>query len=110
MGFEDLLREFRKKNKRIDELYAIFKDLRVAGYIARDGKCKTPCFRVYARGVRPEEEPARYLLWVLEKKGKHSIAELQGMVMRAHAVRKKAVFAFVEGPTITYFKIDTTKF
>ncbi len=109
IDFASLLSEFEKKNKGIRDLFLVFRDLRAAGYVARDGKTETPSFRVYARGSRPEEEPARYLVWVVEK-GKATLKELRGMLERAHAVRKRAVFAVVEKGTITYFKIDTTKF
>ena len=110
IDFASLISEFKKKNKKIRDLYLVFKDLRVSGYVARDGKTEIPSFRVYARGSRPEEEPARYLVWVIDGRGKTTLKELRGMLERAHAVRKRAVFAVVEKGTITYFKIDTTKF
>ena len=108
--FASLLKEFEKKNKRTRDLFLVFKDLRIAGYVARDGKTNTPSFRVYARGARPEEEPARYLIWLVDKKTKLSVGELEELINRAHAVRKKPLFAAVKGSTITYFKIDTSKF
>ena len=110
IGFPELVKEFKKKNKMLESVYSVFKDLRVAGYVARDGKCDAPCFRVYARGARPEEEPARYLLWVLDPKRSFSVKQLRNMVGTAHAIRKRALFAVVEQGTITYFKIDTSKF
>jgi len=108
--FASLLAEFGKRNKRIRDLFLVFRDLRVAGYIARDGKTETPSFRVYARGARPEEEPARYLVWVVEEKRKLSLKEFEAMLERAHAIRKKPVFAVVRKGIVTYFKIDNTKF
>jgi tRNA-intron lyase len=108
--FPELIKEFKKKNKMLESVYSVFKDLRVAGYVARDGKCDAPCFRVYARGARPEEEPSRYLLWILDPKKSISAKQLREMVERSHAVRKRALFSFVEQGTITYFKIDTSKF
>ncbi len=110
LEFKALLAEFEKKNKKVRELFLVFRDLRVAGYVARDGKCETPCFRVYARGARPEEEPARYLVWVIDSNAKLSVSELEKLINRAHAVRKKPILAVVRGATITYFKIDTSKF
>ncbi|MFH1328220.1 MAG: hypothetical protein ABIH76_05185 [Candidatus Bathyarchaeota archaeon] len=109
LTFKQLLKEFKRKDKLISKIYAVFKDLRVAGYIARDAKTTSQCFRVYARGARPGEEPARYLLWVLEKRNV-STKHLREMVEKAHAVRKRPVFAVVEKSDITYFKIDSTKF
>ena len=108
--FQELIKEFKKKNKMLEPIYSIFKDLRIAGYVARDGKCDAPCFRIYARGARPEEEPARYLLWVLDPKKSISVKQLRDMVGNAHAIRKRVLFAVVEQGTITYFKIDTSKF
>ncbi len=108
--FKELLRKLKKKEKLIDNAYAVFKDLRIAGYVCRDAKLKTPCFRVYARGSRPGEEPSRYLVWVLSSKDKFSKKELGEMVEKAHAVRKRPVFAFVEKGSITYFKVDSTQF
>ena len=110
MDFASLLAEFKKKNKKIEDVYSVFRDLRIAGYVARDGKTETSSFRVYARGARREEEPARYLVWVIDETAKLSLGQFETMVNRAHAVRKKAVFVVVRRGTITYFKIDTTKF
>jgi tRNA splicing endonuclease len=109
LGVKELAGEFRKREKAVLKVYAVFRDLRIAGHVARDGKCATPCLRVYSRGVRPGEEPARYLVWIVGWR-RFSLGEFEAMISRAHAVRKRPVFAAVRKGTITYFKIDTTKF
>ena len=86
--------------------YAVYRDLRERGYVVKAGFKFGSHFRVYERGAFPKEH-SRYLVHAVSEDSEISFTELARAVRLAHGVRKKMIFAVVDGEgDVTYYAVE----
>ncbi len=95
IGLEELLKVGREKVQHFDEKYAVYRDLRKRGFVVLPGIKYGADFIVYERG--PGLEHAPFLVRVLKKEGNLTAEDVISFGRLATSVRKKAVFALVNG-------------
>lgn len=105
ISHEQLIKILKKKDKRIELKYIIFKDLRKKGYIVKTALKYGADFRVYDKGYKPSEAHARWILFATKE---HAILSWQDFVAKnriAHSVKKNLLIAIVdEESDISYYE------
>lgn len=102
-----LLSALEKAEPDIANKYAVYKDLRDKGYVARTGLKYGAHFRVYERGVRVGEGHSHWLVHVVPEEWKTSIYDISRAIRLAHSVRKKMIWAIVDTEgDVTYYKME----
>jgi len=94
----------KTSDKQFENLYAVYKDLRSKGYIIRTGPDQF--LRVYEKGTRVGEGHSAWIVQPIDKKWKADISDISRAVNVAHSVRKKMIFALVEGKRVSYYKLE----
>jgi len=116
MSFSTLFDLVKKKDKRIQEKYAVFEDLRDKGFVAKTG-FKFGCdFRVYRRGVRVKKgkkeagEHTKWIVYAVPEDYTCSFAELSRAVRLAHSIRAHMLWALVDNDNdVTYLEVQRLK-
>ncbi len=87
--------------------YIVYKDLRARGYFVQPSATD---FRVYPRGGRPNETPAKYFMYVISERRPIGLSELLKGVISAENVRKQMILSIVdEESDTTYYEIKSAK-
>ena len=112
LSFNKLLDCGLKLDRRIQEKYIVYKDLRDRGLVVKTG-FKFGCdFRVYGRGVKVKKGPktaAEHTKWVVYTVPEDytcSFQELSRAVRLAHSIRAEMLWAIVDGENnVTYYSV-----
>ncbi|MDD5416902.1 MAG: tRNA-intron lyase [Candidatus Aenigmarchaeota archaeon] len=112
-GLEKFFKYCNKMDKRFNERYAVYKDLRDRGLPVRTG-LKFGCdFRVYERGIKPlkkgpkeESEHTKWIVFAVSEEYACSFHELARSVRLAHNIRANMLWAVVDSDkNVTYYEI-----
>lgn len=107
---EDLLNRFKKKDKKIETKYIVFKDLREKGYIVKTALKFGAEFRVYEKGHHPGKKHAKWILFTDDETKKLSWHEFASKNRVAHSTRKKLLIAIVDSERgIIYYETNWIK-
>ncbi len=114
--FNQLLELALKKDKRIQEKYTVYQDLRDRGLVVKTG-FKFGCdFRVYQRGVGVKKGPkgpgehTKWIVFTIPEDYTCSFAELSRAVRLAHSIRARMLWAIVDNESgVTYLEVVRTK-
>jgi len=114
--FQNLLSLSLKKDRRIHEKYAVYKDLRDRGLVVKTG-FKFGCdFRVYQRGVgvkRGPKAPSEHTKWIVYTVPEDytcSFQELSRAVRLAHSIRARMLWAIVDQESdVTFMEVVRIK-
>lgn len=107
MGYEGLMKAFMRLDKEFPRKYIVFRDLRNRGFVVKTGFKFGSHFRIYARGDRPGQGHAVWLVHCLPEEYVCDFSEVSRAVRLAQNVRKKMIYALVDKEgDITYYKID----
>ena len=102
-----LLKVFSKLDKDFPRKYLVFKDLRNRGFCVKTGFKFGTDYRVYARGDKPSQGHAVWLVHCVPEEFTCSFPELSRSVRLAQNVRKKMIYAVIDKEgSITYYKIE----
>jgi tRNA-intron endonuclease len=102
---EDIVKKLKKFDKRIETKLVAFKDLRKKGYILKTALKYGADFRVYERGIRPGEDHARWVLFVVKETEPLSWHDFAGKNRIAHSIKKNLLIAIVdEEGDISYYE------
>ena len=112
VGFEKLLSDGMKLDKRLHEKYVAYSDLRDRGLVVKTG-FKFGCdFRVYKRGVSARKGPkgagehTRWIVYVVPEDYACAFQELSRAVRLAHSIRARMLWAVVDNESnVTYYEI-----
>lgn len=105
---EDLnvLKKLERKDKNFADKYIVFKDLKNAGMIVKEGLKFGADFRVYEKGQAPGKQHAPYLVYVVES-NKLDIKQLAARVRVAHSTAKSLLLAVVDAEgDVNYYEIN----
>ncbi len=95
--FDRAAQYFLKRDPRVWLKYTIFSDLRNRGYIVKRGFTERVVeFRVYERGDKPGQRPAKYIVRVLQEGESLDVGRLLDMIHYARRLRKDLVLAIVD--------------
>jgi len=110
LNIEELLKKFKKIDKRIQIKYPVFKDLRERGYIVKTALKFGADFRVYDKGHRPGKQHAKWILFVVHETEKLTWHDFSAKNRVAHSTRKNLLIAILdEEGDITYYEVKWTK-
>ncbi|MEM3411909.1 MAG: tRNA-intron lyase [archaeon] len=106
-SFEEIFRFFQKKDKEFFRKYIVYKDLKDRGYCVKTGFKFGTHFRVYARGDRPGQGHAIWLVHAVPENYVCKFTEISRAIRLAHNVRKKLLFGVVDAEgSVTYYKLE----
>lgn len=104
---KNLLELFRKKDKKIDVKYIVFRDLREKGYTVKAGLKFGAEFRVYEKGSSQKSSHSKWIVFTDRESRKISWNEFSARNRVAHSTKKKLLVAVVdEENDITYYEIN----
>lgn len=108
--FDKLIKIFRKKDKKIQIKYPVFRDLRSKGFIVKTALKFGADFRVYDKGTSPGEGHAKWLVFVEHESSTTNWQEFSAKNRVAHSTRKKLLIAiFDQEGEVLYYEISWKK-
>jgi len=97
MKYEEVMKEVVKKREYAKQLYEVYEDWRLKGYVVKTGFKFGSHFRIYFPGASPvkggEWVHSRHVLHVFPKQQKLLISEWSRAVRVAHGVKKTFILA-----------------
>jgi tRNA-intron endonuclease len=110
VDFDSLLKKLKKSDKRIETKFLVFKDMRKKGYILKTALKYGADFRVYEKGVKPGEEHARWVLFVVRETDALNWHDFVAKNRIAHSIKKNLLIAIVdEESDVTYYEVAWRK-
>jgi len=110
LKFEKLLQEAREKNKNIRTKYLVFKDMRNRGFIVKTALKFGAEFRVYARGIKPGEDHAKWILYPVSENSSLTWHDFSAKNRVAHSTKKNLLIGIVdEELDVTYYQVSWIK-
>ena len=107
---DQLIQKFTRINKKFPVKYAVFKDLRVKGYVVKTALKFGAEFRVYEKGKKPGKEHSKWIVFTDNENNKTTWHEFAAKNRVAHSTNKNVLLAIVdEESQITYYEIKWTK-
>ena len=112
MDFEKVMKMESSLDSLMEQKYVVYRHLRENGHVARiSKKGDDGYYRVYRKGKRIGDEPAKYLVKVIGAEWKGGIEEIEAEVRKASALRKELVLARAQTDgTIEFVKIGRASF
>jgi len=107
---KDLIRKFRRIDKKIQIKYAVYKDLRERGYIVKTALKFGAEFRVYDKGAKPGKKHAKWIVFTDHESKRLTWHEFSAKNRVAHSTKKNLLLAIVdEEGAITYYEVSWVK-
>lgn len=106
--------EFVREAKKVEEnfwtRYRVYRDLRTRGYILKTALKFGADFRVYARGIKPGEDHAKWVLFCADENKGVTWRHFAAMNRVAHSTRKRLLLGIVDDEgDVTYYEIRWKK-
>ncbi|MDO8460759.1 MAG: tRNA-intron lyase [Nanoarchaeota archaeon] len=106
LGEEGLLKNLRKKDKKLRMKSIVFSDLRRRGYIVKTALKFGAEFRVYEKGVKPGEDHAKWILYTASESETLSWHDFAAKNRVAHSTKKNLLIGVVDDEgDVTYYEI-----
>jgi tRNA-intron endonuclease len=110
LGFEELLKAFKRIDSKIQLKYPVFKDLRDKGYIVKTALKFGADFRVYEKGRTPDESHAKWIVFVEHESKKFSWQDFSSKNRVAHSTKKNLLIAILdEESDVSYYEVSWIK-
>ncbi len=110
LNFEKLIDFAKQKNKRIRTKYLVFRDMRNRGFIVKTALKFGAEFRIYARGIKPGEDHAKWILYPVSENQELTWHDFSAKNRVAHSTKKNLLIGIVdEEEDVTYYEISWTK-
>lgn len=107
---ESFMKKLKKTDKRIETRLTAYKDLRKKGYILKTALKFGADFRVYERGIKPGEDHARWILFIVKESEPLSWHDFAAKNRIAHSTKKNLLIAIVdEEEDISYYEVSWRK-
>lgn len=107
IDFDELVGKIKKRDKRIEIKFVVYRDLRKKGYIVKTALKFGADFRVYDRGVKPGEEHAYWILHAFMENENLKWHEFSAKNRVAHSTRKKLLLGIVdEESDVSYYEVE----
>jgi len=110
LSHEELIRKFKKIDKKFQIKYPVFKDLREKGYVVKTALKFGAEFRVYEKGAKISEKHSKWIVFTDYESKTLSWQEFSSKNRVAHSTKKNLLIAIVdEEGDITYYEIRWIK-
>ncbi len=110
IDLDNLIKKLKKKDKRIETKFIVFRDMRKKGYILKTALKYGADFRVYDKGIKPGEMHARWILFVTRENEPLSWHDFAAKNRIAHSTKKNLLIAIVDEESDTsYYEISWTR-
>ena len=110
LDFENLIQIYKKDNPDILTKFLIYRDLRVRGYVVKDGFGFGTDFRVYERG-QFGEKGAKYVVFALNEGEKEKVGAMYKKIADITHMGKEPIIAVLERRgEVIYYKISLMNF
>ncbi len=110
IDFDKLLKKAQRIDKRIWTRYCVFKDIRDRGYIIKTALKFGADFRVYARGVKPGEDHAKWVVYPVQESETLTWYEFAAKNRVAHSTKKKLMLGVVDDEgDVSYWEVRWVK-
>ncbi|MBT4375921.1 tRNA-intron lyase [archaeon] len=107
---EELLKKFTRIDKKFPIKYAVFKDLRVKGYVVKTALKFGAEFRVYHKGRKPGKEHAKWIVFTDNETNKTTWHEFASKNRVAHSTKKNLLLGIVdEESQVLYYEVGWIK-
>ena len=93
---ETIIKKLKKFDKKMYTKFIAYKDLRKKGYILKTALKYGADFRVYERGIRPGEEHARWILFVVRETEALNWHDFAAKNRVAHATKKNLLIGILD--------------
>lgn len=93
---EKLLEKAKRSDKKFWVRYCVFRDIRERGYIIKTALKFGADFRVYARGVKPGEDHAKWVLFPVHESETLTWHDFAAKTRVAHSTKKKLLIGVVD--------------
>lgn len=110
ISFEKLISEIKEKDKKVKTKYIVFKNMRDRGFIVKTALKFGADFRIYARGIKPGEDHAKWILYPVSENQELTWHEFSAKNRVAHSTKKNLLIGIVdEEEDVTYYEIKWLK-
>tara|TARA_Y100000034_G_C6686847_1_gene302240 strand:- start:31 stop:561 length:531 start_codon:yes stop_codon:yes gene_type:complete len=107
---DDFIKRATKLEKEFWVKYVVFRDMRERGYILKTALKFGADYRVYARGVKPGDDHAKWILFPVAESKSFTWYTFSAMNRVAHSTRKNLLVGIVDSENdVTYYEIKWTK-
>jgi|FLOH01.1.fsa_nt_gi tRNA-intron endonuclease, archaea type len=104
--FERFLKRANKVEPNFWVRYAVYKDMRTRGYVAKTALKFGADFRVYDRGIKPGEDHARWVVYPVHEGATLTWYEFAAKTRVAHSTKKRLMIGVVDDEgDVTYWEI-----
>jgi tRNA-intron endonuclease, archaea type len=110
LSHDELIRKFKKIDKKIQLKYPVFKDLREKGYIVKTALKFGAEFRVYEKGAKIGDKHSKWVVFTDYESKTFTWQEFSAKNRVAHSTKKNLLLAIVdEEGDITYYEVKWVK-
>ncbi len=110
LKFEKLMEEAGKKDRNVRTKYLVFRDMRNRGFIVKTALKFGADFRVYARGIKPGQDHAKWILYPVSENSGLTWHDFSAKNRVAHSTKKNLLIGIVdEEEDVTYYEIRWIK-
>lgn len=107
---EEIIKKFQKIDKKFQQKYLVFEDLRKKGYIVKTALKFGAEFRVYEKGAKIGKEHAKWIVLTDKESNKANWHEFSSKNRVAHSTKKNLLLALIdEEGKIIYYEIKWVK-
>jgi tRNA-intron endonuclease, archaea type len=108
--FNDLVKKMRRKDKRVELKFSVFSDMRGKGYVVKTALKFGADFRVYDKGVKPGENHALWVLFVVRENEALRWHDFAAKNRVAHSTKKKLLLGIVDDEgDVSYYECGWKK-
>jgi len=110
LKFEKLTQKAARKEHDFWTRYAVFKDFRNRGYVIKTALKFGADFRIYARGVKPGQQHAKWIVYPVRESQKMTWQEFAAKNRVAHSTKKNLLIAVVDDEEdVSYWEVSWTR-
>jgi tRNA-intron endonuclease len=107
---DELIRKYKRTDKKIQVKYSVFKDLREKGYVVKTALKFGAEFRVYDKGSSPGKSHAKWIVFTDHESKQLTWHEFSSKNRVAHSTKKKLLLAIVdEEGDVLYYEVNWIK-
>lgn len=107
---EEIIKKFRKIDKKFKTKYIVFRDLRKKGYVVKTALKYGAEFRVYDKGVKIESGHSKWICFPVLESRTMTWQEFSAKNRVAHSTKKNLLIAIIdEEEDVSYFEIKWIK-
>jgi|SRR3989344_37339 len=107
IDFESLMKKMKKIDKKVENKFVVFSDLRKKGFLIKTALKFGADFRIYEKGIKPGEEHARWIAYVIKENEQLEWKDFTAKNRIAHSTKKQLLLAIVdEEGDVSYYQSD----